>query len=347
MKKILLILSLIINFLYADIKDTFPKLMERVVDQAGVLSPKAKEDLNKILKEEEDKTSNQIVVVILNSLNGYSIEEYALELGRYWGIGQKDKNNGVLLVASMEDRKIRIEVGYGLEGALTDKISHDIIEYSIKPNFKAKQYEVGILEAVNQIRATIKGEFVAKGGSSFNILIPLSYFILFFISFFSNSYFVKNKNQLLNRITFSTFTSSAVAFIIYLFAPVILYFSEPLIKIILTPFLTNYLSFSSFFVFIVIFIFTFINNKVIETNEEEKNEIYKNSSKNTYTYEKDEIKQTSTYSFPTEKEEVKSTSSSSNSSEKDYSSSSSTSSSSGGFFGGGGSFGGGGASGGW
>ena len=151
MKKIIIFLLLILNFLNADISQYFPKLEGRVIDEANLLSPEVKKDINNILKNEENKSSNQIVVVILNSLNGYSIEEFSYQLGRFWGIGQKDKNNGVLLVVSMKEREIRIEVGYGLEGALTDKISHEIINYTIKPNFKASQYELGILKAVNEI----------------------------------------------------------------------------------------------------------------------------------------------------------------------------------------------------
>ncbi|MCT7568262.1 TPM domain-containing protein [Aliarcobacter butzleri] len=162
MKKIIIFLLLILNFLNADISQYFPKLEGRVIDEANLLSPEVKKDINNILKNEENKSSNQIVVVILNSLNGYSIEEFSYQLGRFWGIGQKDKNNGVLLVVSMKEREIRIEVGYGLEGALTDKISHEIISYTIKPNFKASQYELGILKAVNEIIKATQGEYVAK-----------------------------------------------------------------------------------------------------------------------------------------------------------------------------------------
>lgn len=162
MRKILLALFFILNFLNADIKEVFPKLDGRVVDQVNLISSNVKDDLNKILKEHEKKTTNQIVVVILKSLNGYEIEDYSYQLGRYWQIGQKEKNNGVLLVVAMEEKKLRIEVGYGLEGALTDKISHEIIEYTLKPNFKAKQYELGILKAINEIIQSIQSEYVSK-----------------------------------------------------------------------------------------------------------------------------------------------------------------------------------------
>ncbi|MGB1227309.1 MAG: TPM domain-containing protein, partial [Poseidonibacter sp.] len=139
MKKLLLTILLLSNFAFsslANIIDSFPQLSGRVVDNAQLLSKEQKENIIAVLKAHEEKTSNQIVVLTLNSLNGYDIADYSYQLGRYWQIGQKDKDNGVLLVISLQDRKLRIEVGYGLEGALTDKISHEIVEYTLKPKFK-------------------------------------------------------------------------------------------------------------------------------------------------------------------------------------------------------------------
>jgi uncharacterized protein len=221
MKKIILVLLFIFSFLNADITQYFPKLDGRVIDQANLLSPAVKKDIDSILKTEEDKTSNQIVVVVLNSLNGYTIEEYSYQLGRFWGIGQKDKNNGVLLVISMEEKKIRIEVGYGLEGALTDKIAYEIINYTIKPNFKANQYELGILKAVNEIISAIKGEYVAKAKSddfngAINAFIPLGFFALMFLSMLVNSASRKMRSQFLYKVTKSSMASSFFAFFSYI-----------------------------------------------------------------------------------------------------------------------------------
>ena len=106
-----------------------PALTGRVVDQAGILSPAVKAELETALAAHENNTTNQVVVVTLESLNGANIEEYSLELGRRWGIGQKGKDNGVLLVVAPNDKQIRIEVGYGLEGILTDALSGNIINY--------------------------------------------------------------------------------------------------------------------------------------------------------------------------------------------------------------------------
>src|ERR1700738_664464 len=107
---------------------TFPELTGRVVDDAGILDPSTKAALERKLAEFETKTTGQLVVVTLKSLQGTSIEDYGYQLGRHWGIGQKEKNNGVLLIVAPNERKVRIEVGYGLEGTLTDAVTKLIIE---------------------------------------------------------------------------------------------------------------------------------------------------------------------------------------------------------------------------
>ncbi|QKF92260.1 YgcG family protein [Campylobacter sp. CCUG 57310] len=149
MKKILSVLLLFAAIFAAELN--FPHLTGRVVDEANILSNSAKENLTKILANHESNTTNQVVVVTLNSLQGRSLEEYSLELGRYWAIGQKDKDNGVLLVVAPNEKEIRIEVGYGLEGSLTDAISHEIIQRVIIPKFKDGNFEQGILDGVAKI----------------------------------------------------------------------------------------------------------------------------------------------------------------------------------------------------
>lgn len=268
MKKIIIFLLFIFSFLNADISQYFPKLDSRVIDEAKILSPNVKKDIDLILKEEEEKSSNQIVVVILNSLHGYTIEEYSYQLGRYWQIGQKDKNNGVLLVISMDERKIRIEVGYGLEGALTDKIAYEIINYTIKPNFKANQYELGILKAVNEIIASIKGEYVAKPKNSefndvINAFIPLAFFALIFISMFINSISRKLKSQFLYKITNSSMGSSFFAFFSYIMSE---------------AFTTSNLI-VALIVFIVVFIFNLKTARDVDFDKLSKSN-YTNSSRN-------------------------------------------------------------------
>src|SRR5215467_4950442 len=126
---------------------TFPELTGRVVDDAGILDPAIKAGLERKLAAFEAKTTDQLVVVTLKSLQGTSIEDYGYQLGRHWQIGQKDKNNGVLLIVVPSERKVRIDVGYGLEGTLTDAISRLIIEGAIVPRFRANDYAGGITRA--------------------------------------------------------------------------------------------------------------------------------------------------------------------------------------------------------
>jgi uncharacterized protein len=130
---------------------TFPQLTGRVIDDAGILDAATKAALERKLADFESKTTGQLVVVTLKSLQGTSIEDYGYQLGRYWGIGQKEKNTGALLIVAPNERKVRIEVGYGFEGTLTDAVSRLIIENSILPRFRANDFAGGINRGVDDI----------------------------------------------------------------------------------------------------------------------------------------------------------------------------------------------------
>ncbi|MEJ0041929.1 MAG: TPM domain-containing protein [Rhizomicrobium sp.] len=123
----------------------FPPLTGRVVDEAGVLSAGTKEKLTALLAEHERQTGNQVVVATLKSLRGTSIEDYGYQLGRAWGIGQKGRNNGALILVSPSTHDVRIEVGYGLEGTLTDAQSVLIIHNVMMPAFRKGDYDAGVL----------------------------------------------------------------------------------------------------------------------------------------------------------------------------------------------------------
>jgi uncharacterized protein len=129
----------------------FPKLTGRVVDTADMLSPADEAALTQKLAALEQATGRQLVVATVPDLQGYPIEDYGYKLGRAWGIGQKGANNGVILLIAKKDRKIRIEVGYGLEPILTDALSGDIIENQIRPAFKNNDYAGGINAGVDAI----------------------------------------------------------------------------------------------------------------------------------------------------------------------------------------------------
>ena len=136
----------------------FPALTGRVVDQVSVLSPSIKDELETMLATHENNTTNQVVVVTIKSLGNVQIEEYSLELARRWGIGQKGKDNGVVLVVAPNDKQVRIEVGYGLEGTLTDALSSNIINYYIIPEFKKGDIQNGINIGTQKIIALLDGD---------------------------------------------------------------------------------------------------------------------------------------------------------------------------------------------
>jgi uncharacterized protein len=136
----------------------FPALTGRVVDQAGLLDAADRAALTETLASLEAKTTDQLVIVTLKSLQGTSIEDYGYQLGRRWRIGQKDKNNGALLIVAPNERKVRIEVGYGLEGTLTDALTKYIIETSILPRFKAGDFPGGVKRGTEQIVQLLTGD---------------------------------------------------------------------------------------------------------------------------------------------------------------------------------------------
>jgi uncharacterized protein len=130
---------------------TFPALSGRVVDQADLLTPQQEAALTQQLEALQQASSRQLVVLTVPNLQGYEIEEYGVGLGRHWNIGQQGANNGAILIVAVTERKIRIEVGYGLEGILTDALSSQIISRDIRPRFRENDYPGGITAGVNAI----------------------------------------------------------------------------------------------------------------------------------------------------------------------------------------------------
>ncbi|MFP5340877.1 MAG: TPM domain-containing protein, partial [Gammaproteobacteria bacterium] len=135
-----------------------PELTGRVVDRAELLDTQAEARLTSMLAGHEQATGEQVVVVTVPDLGGRSIEEFGLELGRTWGIGQEGEDNGALLIVARDDRKIRIEVGYGLEGRLTDAQSSVIINRIIAPAFQRGDFTAGITEGAEAIVTVLGGD---------------------------------------------------------------------------------------------------------------------------------------------------------------------------------------------
>ena len=164
----------------------FPTLSGRVVDEAALMSRKQAHQLTQQLAAFEKRSGIQLVVVSVDSLDGETIEEYGYQLGRHWGIGQKGKNNGVLLLIAQDERKVRIEVGYGLEGALPDAIAANIIQTRILPAFKRGDMVAGVVAGSQSIMKALAGEYQpveqpksdSDGGPWLFILVVIAMIVL-------------------------------------------------------------------------------------------------------------------------------------------------------------------------
>ena len=140
----------------AQSQPNFPKLTGRVVDDAHLLSPEQVAQLTQLSADVEKASSRQLVVATIPDLQGYEIADYGYQLGRAWGIGQKGANNGILLIVAPKERKVRIEVGYGLEPIMTDGLSSTIINDTIRPKFRAGDMAGGIVAGAQAIGEQMK-----------------------------------------------------------------------------------------------------------------------------------------------------------------------------------------------
>ena len=170
----------------------FPPLTGRVVDQANIMTAQSRTELEAKLKELEDKSSIQLVVATVKSLQGGDVETYANELFRFWKLGESKKNNGLLLLIAPAEHKVRIEVGYGLEGTLTDALSSVIISSVIIPRFKTGDFSGGIERGVDGIVSVLSGDTADwqpkvrvrsdDTSSAINdLLVPLFPMLIFFV----------------------------------------------------------------------------------------------------------------------------------------------------------------------
>lgn len=139
----------------AQSKIDFPPLTGRVVDQANLLDPATEQALTEKLAALEAGSTDQLVVVTVNSLQDQEIEDYGYQLGRAWGIGQKENDNGALLIVAPNERKVRVEVGYGLEPILTDAFSSQLIRNDILPSFRDGDYQAGVIKGVDALIAQL------------------------------------------------------------------------------------------------------------------------------------------------------------------------------------------------
>lgn len=165
-KKLIIFLVFLQSIVFAQDIPQKPNPARLVNDfVGGLLNQSQIEQLERKLRAYQDSTSTQVAIVIVKSVQPYEISDYAVKLGRAWGIGQKDKNNGILLLWAPGDRKVYIATGYGAEGGLTDARSKRIIEQTIKPYFKQMQYYDGLNAATDDIIKYESGEFKADPSS--------------------------------------------------------------------------------------------------------------------------------------------------------------------------------------
>jgi len=177
----------------AQSRPDFPPLTGRVVDNADLLSPQTEARLTEQLAQLEAQTQRQLVVVTLPDLQGYEIEDYGYQLGRHWGIGQADTDSGALFIVAPNQRKVRIEVGYGLEPILTDALSSTILQSAVLPAFRDGQMEAGVVAGTEAILAQLalpedearalaaQAEEQPSGGDDIFAVIIFVFFIVFWI----------------------------------------------------------------------------------------------------------------------------------------------------------------------
>lgn len=168
-----------------------------VTDRAGLLSSKARAELETTLRAFEDKTSNQVVVATFPSLEGDSLEDFSMRLAEAWKVGQKGRDNGAIFLIFKNDRKIRIEVGYGLESVLPDALSGQIIRQVVAPYFRQGDYSGGIVAGTDAIMKATQGEF--KGVPRKGVSNPMGRLIALLGVFFLFHLFAQSNSNLTGR----------------------------------------------------------------------------------------------------------------------------------------------------
>lgn len=194
-------LPLLISFLLTNIiwaQSDFPPVPNPpslVNDFSNTLTTNEKDRLERKLLAYNDSTSSQVTIVMIRSLGPYDISDYAFQLGDKWGIGQKDRDNGVLILAAMEDRKVFIATGYGMEGAIPDILAKRIVEQLIVPNFKMGKYYEGLDKSTDMIFKLASGEYKAENATSSGEHGGALVFFLLFIFLFVVLPLLKNRKD--------------------------------------------------------------------------------------------------------------------------------------------------------
>jgi uncharacterized protein len=164
-----------------------PFLSGRVVDEAGILSPAAEESLTRTLEELERATGAQVAVLTVPSLGDEALEEYSLRVAETWKLGGAERDDGVLFLVARDDRKMRLEVGYGLEGAIPDVLAGRILDNLVRPRFRGGDFDGGVAAGVDAVAALVRGEnaeAVVPQPAATGVPMPQGCAVLFFGFFF-------------------------------------------------------------------------------------------------------------------------------------------------------------------
>jgi uncharacterized protein len=193
LKKYIYLFFFFVNFCFAQEFPQQPTPPKIVNDFAQLLQPQEVNALEQKLVSFNDSTSSQLAIVIINSLNGYEVADYSFKLAQKWGIGQKEKDNGVLLLISKTDRKVFIATGYGVEAYLPDAICKRIVSKIIVPQFKNGNYFQALDEATTAMQGYLSGKFKPEPKKNKKSMSPISFMlIVFFIIFII---YIINKNS--------------------------------------------------------------------------------------------------------------------------------------------------------
>ena len=168
-----------------------PTLTARVNDHADMLARATEQQLESVLADLEREESTQLAVLTIPTLQGENLEEYSLKVAESWGLGQKSRDNGALLLIVKNDRKLRIEVGYGLEGRLTDLVSGRIIRDIITPRFRNGNFDQGVIDGVGAMIAAVRGEFSGESATRSQQPVPADFSGM--LVFFAFAFFILGK----------------------------------------------------------------------------------------------------------------------------------------------------------
>ena len=187
---------LVISFFYAQaLGQDFPEkpVPPRLVsDFAEILSSSERKSLENKLSNYDDTTSTQIAIVTLKSLGGYEVAEYSFELAERWGIGQEGKDNGILILVAIDDRKLWIATGYGLEEFVPDAMANRIVDRTLRPNFRNNNFYRGLDEATSILMSLLSGQFIAEPQAKG---LPIGMFIIAMLIFLIIIYLISRRGK--------------------------------------------------------------------------------------------------------------------------------------------------------